>query len=79
MKWHAEGDNHQGETELLALAINPSSGYWVSKELLFGTDEYSRLSDLTNRICHQLDLYQKLKVHDNGNCNANADRITTLQ
>ncbi|KAK4847648.1 hypothetical protein QYF36_004294 [Acer negundo] len=79
MKWHAEGDKHQGETELLALAINPSSSYLVSNELLFDTNEYSILSELTNRICHQLGLYQRLKVHDNGSCNANADRITTVQ
>ncbi|KAK3193776.1 hypothetical protein Dsin_025086 [Dipteronia sinensis] len=79
MKWQAEGVKHQGEAELLTQTINLSTDYWVSDELLSDIDEYSRLSDLTNKICHQLCVYQKLKVHDNGNCNANADRITTLQ
>ncbi|KAL5860226.1 hypothetical protein ACOSQ4_001522 [Xanthoceras sorbifolium] len=79
MKWQEEGDKHQGEAELLAETINLSADYWVSEELLSDADEYGRLFDLTNRICHQLGNHQKLKVHDNSSCNANTDRMTTLQ
>ncbi|KAK3194366.1 hypothetical protein Dsin_025676 [Dipteronia sinensis] len=79
MKWQTEEDRHEGEAELLAQTINLNASYCISDEFLIDADEYSRLLDLTNRICHQLGLYQKQMVHDNENCNANAVRIKTLQ
>lgn len=60
MKWQVEGDKHQGEAELLAETINLSAGF--SEELLSDTDEYGRLTHITNTICQHLAHYQMLKV-----------------
>ncbi|XVF21764.1 hypothetical protein REPUB_Repub12eG0118100 [Reevesia pubescens] len=65
LMWVEEGDRHQGVAELVVQTINLSSGRWSLEELL-SHPEYDRLSNLTNRVCHQLCYYQKEKVHDNG-------------
>lgn len=61
MKWQAEGNRHQGEVELIVQTINLSAGDWLPEELL-SHQQYMRLLDLTNTICHKLGQYQKHKV-----------------
>ncbi|XP_022769836.1 ent-copalyl diphosphate synthase, chloroplastic [Durio zibethinus] len=63
LMWLEEGDRHQGLAELVVQTINLSSGRWSLEELL-SHPQYERLSNLTNRVCHQLYHYQKQKVHD---------------
>lgn len=56
-----EGDRYQGEAELLVQTINHCSGSpSVSDEANF--PHHQRLSELTNRVCHQLRHFQKQKV-----------------
>ena len=61
LMWLEEGDRHQGVAELVVQTINLSSGRWTLEELL-SHSQYERLSNLTNRVCHQLYNYQKQKV-----------------
>ncbi|XWS46829.1 hypothetical protein CRYUN_Cryun14cG0101800 [Craigia yunnanensis] len=63
--WVEEGDRHQGVAELLVQTLNLSSGRWSLEELV-SHPQHERLSNVTNRVCHQLYHNQKEKVHDNG-------------
>ncbi|XVE73125.1 hypothetical protein DITRI_Ditri11bG0092500 [Diplodiscus trichospermus] len=74
--WVEEGDRHQEVAELVVQTINLSSGRWSLEELL-SHPQYERISNLTNRVCHQLCHYQKQKVHANGCYNADAKPTTT--
>ncbi|XVE77787.1 hypothetical protein DITRI_Ditri13aG0090800 [Diplodiscus trichospermus] len=75
--WAEEGDRHKGVAELVVQTINLSSGRWSLEELLCHP-QHERLSNLTNRVCHQLCHYQKQKVHDNG-CYSNDIEHTGAQ
>ncbi|CAK9151075.1 unnamed protein product [Ilex paraguariensis] len=59
-KWQEEGEG-QGEAELLVRTINLCAGRWVSQERL-PHFEYYCLSEISNRVCHQLRQYQDCKV-----------------
>ncbi|KAK8555395.1 hypothetical protein V6N13_045927 [Hibiscus sabdariffa] len=58
LKWVDEGDRHRGVAELVVQTINLTSGCW-SMEELFSHPQYERLSDLTNTVCHQLQVQDK--------------------
>ncbi|KAH9723884.1 Ent-copalyl diphosphate synthase [Citrus sinensis] len=74
MKWQAQGDRHQGEAELIVQTINLSAGNCLSEDLL-SHQEYKRLMDLTNTICHKLVQYQNQKVHDASDSDVDIDHM----
>ncbi|CAA2994044.1 ent-copalyl diphosphate synthase, chloroplastic-like [Olea europaea subsp. europaea] len=78
-----EGDMGQGEAELLVRTLNLTSGFdngWASKETLLFHPKYNRLLEITNRVCHQLRLYQRKKVRGtNGSISGMAANITTVE
>ncbi|CAI9781173.1 unnamed protein product [Fraxinus pennsylvanica] len=77
-----EGDMGQGEAELLVRTLNLTSDLnsrWTSEKLLLSHPKYNRLSDITNRVCHQLRLYQNKKVHGTNGCINGMANITTVE
>ncbi|KAH7863456.1 hypothetical protein Vadar_017731 [Vaccinium darrowii] len=57
MKNWEGGDMYEGEAELLVSCINLCSNRWVTGEVSLppvSNSQYKRLSDVTNRVCHQL-------------------------
>ncbi|XP_012568797.1 ent-copalyl diphosphate synthase, chloroplastic-like isoform X1 [Cicer arietinum] len=65
--WQIEGDNCEGEAELLVQIINLSAGHWISEEQIFNP-QYKHLLQLTNSICHKLRCYQKDKELNSSSC-----------
>ncbi|XP_022759729.1 ent-copalyl diphosphate synthase, chloroplastic-like [Durio zibethinus] len=76
LMWLEEGGRHQGAAELVVQTINLISGRWSLEELL-SHPQYELLSNVTNRVCHQLCHYQKQKVHENGCYNADTEHTRT--
>ncbi|KAK3019598.1 hypothetical protein RJ639_005017 [Escallonia herrerae] len=72
LTWQEEGDVYKGEAELLVRTISLCGGRCVS-------EDYRRLSDVTNRVCHQLRRFQSNKIHDTDSCNTYTGGITTMQ
>ncbi|GFZ13625.1 terpenoid cyclases/Protein prenyltransferases superfamily protein [Actinidia rufa] len=74
MTWQEDGDVHKREAELLVRTMNLCAGRLVYEEqFLVSYPQYKRLTDITNRVCHQLREFQQklnMKVHDKDCCNA---------
>ncbi|XP_057474257.1 ent-copalyl diphosphate synthase 1-like [Actinidia eriantha] len=74
MTWQEDGDVHKREAELLVRTMNLCAGRLVYEEqFLVSYPQYKRLTDITNRVCHQLREFQQklnMKVHDKDYCNA---------
>ncbi|XP_057964387.1 ent-copalyl diphosphate synthase 1 isoform X1 [Malania oleifera] len=87
LSWMEEGDNArqqrrgegEGEAEIIVRTINLSCAGHCASEGLLSHPLYRSLTTLTNRVCHQLRLLQKLKVHDKGSYNNNSGSNTTPQ
>ncbi|KAL5095854.1 hypothetical protein RYX36_000181 [Vicia faba] len=61
--WQSEGDNCEGEAELLIQIINLCAVHLISEEQICNP-QYKHLLQLTNSICHKLSCYQKDKEHE---------------
>ncbi|KAK3018356.1 hypothetical protein RJ639_004768 [Escallonia herrerae] len=72
LTWQEEGDVYKGEAELLVRTISLCGGRCVS-------EDYRRLSDVANRVCHQLGRFQSNKIHDTDSCNTYTGGIMTAQ
>ncbi|KAK6937536.1 Terpene synthase, metal-binding domain [Dillenia turbinata] len=78
LSWHKEGDKLEGAAELLVKTINLSGGRWLSDELL-SHPQYKSLSQLTNRVCHELGCLQKNKISGNNICDTSHGRIENAE
>ncbi|PSS14615.1 Ent-copalyl diphosphate synthase [Actinidia chinensis var. chinensis] len=80
MTWQDDGDLHKREAELLVRTINLCAGRLVSEELfLVSYPPYKRLTDITNRVCHQLRQQLNMKGHDKDYCNATIEIESDMQ
>ena len=60
MTWQEDGDVHEREAELLVRTMNLCAGRLVYEELVIVSyPQYKRLTDITNRVCHQLREFQQ--------------------
>ena len=63
MTWQDDGAVHKREAELIVRTINLCAGRLVHEELfLVSYPPYKRLTDITNRVCHQLRQQLNMKV-----------------
>ncbi|XP_024017389.1 ent-copalyl diphosphate synthase, chloroplastic [Morus notabilis] len=71
LKWQERGDGlHHGEAELLIQTINLIAARTPLDGIL-SNPQYTRLFNITNRVCSRIRHHQKQKhkVHQNGSCN----------
>ncbi|KAL1817816.1 hypothetical protein ACET3Z_020390 [Daucus carota] len=74
--WQEDGNVDKARAQLLEEIINICAGRLISEEIL-SHPQYKTLSTITNRICHQLRVFQK--VQNQNNCNGNTGAITTAE
>ncbi|XP_022931238.1 ent-copalyl diphosphate synthase, chloroplastic-like [Cucurbita moschata] len=64
-KWQEDGDVHKEEAELLVQTIILNSGCSTLEDLL-SNSQFQKLSNLTNKVCHQLAHFKKHKLNNGG-------------
>ncbi|XP_054816919.1 copal-8-ol diphosphate hydratase, chloroplastic-like [Prosopis cineraria] len=62
--WQSEGDQWEGEAELMVNMININGGCQLSNDLQINP-QYQRLLQLSNQLCHQLRSLQSTKENKN--------------
>ncbi|KAL8148925.1 ent-copalyl diphosphate synthase 1-like [Apium graveolens] len=76
LRWQEEGDVDKGKAQLLEQTINICAGRLISEDL-FSHPEYKNLSNLTNRLCYQLVVFQNHKVLNESSYDTNVGGVTT--
>ncbi|XP_057507462.1 ent-copalyl diphosphate synthase 1-like [Actinidia eriantha] len=80
MTWQDDGDLHKREADLLVRTINLCAGRLVHEELfLVSYPPYKRLTDIANRVCHQLRQQLNMKGHDKDYCTTTIEIESDMQ